>query len=118
MLLLEEGGNKSMQADAHTVIEILTAAYPGHPWACRVDGGIFFIRHLEFPGPWGMVVKFKDVTHSAAAFKREMIMKSGEFLERAGLARGRADGSPIVRVEGVPDRYQPKKQPIILPPTP
>lgn len=116
MILYSEGGTTSQQADAHTVLEVLTTAYPGHPWAARVDGGVVFIRHLEFPGNWGMCAKFKDITHDAAVFKREIIMKAGEFLERAGLARGLSDGSPIVRVEGVPDRFQPpsEKPPIKL----
>lgn len=114
LILYSEGGTKQQAADAHTVLEVLCDSYPGHPWAARVDGGVIFIRHLEFPGNWGMLWKVGDVVHDAAVWKRTIIMKAGEFLERAGLARGRADGSPILRVEGVPEKYQPKKDPIIL----
>ena len=40
--------------------------------------------------------------------KREIIMKAGEWLERAGLRRGVGDGDQeIVKVEGVPDKWQP-----------
>ena len=45
--------------------------------------------------------------------KREIIMKAGEWLERAGLVRGRANGDEIQRVEGVPEKYQPNQK-IIL----
>jgi hypothetical protein len=110
LLLYSEGGTTAQQADAHTVLELLVATYPGHPWAVRVDGGVIFIRHLEFPGNWGMVVKFNDVKHDAAVFKKEITMKTGEFLERAGLVRGRYDDSPIVRVDGVPEKFQPPSQ--------
>jgi hypothetical protein len=56
---------------------------------------------------WGMNAKFKDIKHDAAVFKKDIIMKAGEFLERAGLVRGRATGEPIVHVEGIPDKDQP-----------
>jgi hypothetical protein len=108
MILYSEGGSKKEEADAHTVLEILCAAYPGHPWAVRVEGGCVFIRHLELGNNWGMNAKFKDLAHDAAVFKKEVIMKAGEFLERAGLVRGRANGDEIVHVEGLPDKYQPK----------
>lgn len=106
MLLYSEGGTAHQKADADTVLGILCDAYPGHPWAARVDGGIIFIRHLEMPGQWGMTKHFGNLTHDAAVFKREIIMAAGEFLERAGLVRGRHDGSQIISVEGIPDKYQ------------
>lgn len=108
MILYSEGGTKQQQADAHTVLEILCDVYPGHPWATRVDGGIIFIRHLEMPGDWGMNLKVRKLYHDAAVFKKEVIMAAGEFLERAGLVRGRHDGSEIVRVEGIPETEQNK----------
>lgn len=107
MILYSEGGTKAQEADAHTVLEILCSGYPGHPWAVRVDQGVVFVRHLEFPGNWGMCKKYQDVIHDAMVFKREILSAAGEFLERAGLVRGRYDDSPILRVEGVPDKYQP-----------
>jgi hypothetical protein len=107
MLLYSEGGTKSEEADAHKVLEILCEAYPGHPWATRVEGGCIFIRHLELGNNWGMNAKFKNITHDATRFKKEIIMMAGEFLERAGLVRGRANGDEIHRVEGLPEKYQP-----------
>jgi len=117
MIIYSEGDTNSQQSEADKVLGILCDVYPGHPWAVRVIGGCVFIRHLEFPGNWGMNAKFKEINHDSAVFKREIIMKAGEFLERAGLVRGRYDDSPILRVEGVPERFQPVKPPITLEPT-
>ena len=108
MVLYSEGDNKLEEADAHKVLEILCVAYPGHPWATRVSGGIVFIKHLEFGTNWGMVRKYSNMKHDSAVFKKEIIMAAGEFLERAGLVRGRANGDDIVRVEGVPEKDQPQ----------
>ena len=107
MILYSEGSDNLKQSEADHVLGVLCAAYPGHPWAVRVDGGIVFIRHLELGNNWGMNTKWRDINHDAGVFKREIIMKAGEFLERAGLVRGRANGDEIVSVEGIPDKYQP-----------
>ena len=108
MILYSEGGSKLEEADAHKVLEILCEVYPGHPWAVRVEGGCVFIRHLELGSNWGMNGKFKDMNHDATRFKREIIMMAGEFLERAHLTRGRANGDEIISVDGLPDEAQPK----------
>ena len=110
MILHSEGSTKLQQSEADQVLEVLCAAYPGHPWATRVDGGIVFIRHLELGSNWGMNTKWRDINHDAGVFKREIIMKAGEFLERAGLIRGRANGDEIVRVDGLPEKYQPNNR--------
>lgn len=39
---------------------------------------------------------------SASNLKKKVIMAAGEWLERAGLSRGRENGDEIVSVEGVP----------------
>ena len=106
-MLYEEGSTAAQQDDAHQILGLLTMVYSGHPWAVRVDNGIIFIRHLEFPGNWGMNIKTRGAEHDAAVLKKRVIMAAGEFLERAGLARGRANGDEIQKVEGVPDRFQP-----------
>lgn len=94
--------------EAEQVLSILCAAYPGHPWSVRVDQGIIFIRHLEFGiNGWGMNCHLNKVNHDAAVLKKEVIMMAGEFLERAGLVRGRENGDKIIRVEGIPEKYQP-----------
>jgi hypothetical protein len=107
--LYTEGDTDAQYGEAVAIMELLTAAYPGHPWAVRVAGGVIFIRYLDdrMVGNWGMAMKQKDSNHDAAVLKREVIMKAGEWLERAGLARGRSNGDEIVRVEGLPDTDQP-----------
>ena len=112
--LVTEGENTLANGEATAIMELLTVAYPGHPWGVRVDGGIIFIRYMdpEMPGNWGMVIKRKDVDHDAAVLKREVIRMAGEWLERAGLKRGREDGSDIERVEGLSDKYQPTHRPL------
>lgn len=115
MILYQEGDTKLQEAESAKVLAILCAAYPGHPWAVTVKGGVIFIRHLQLGSNWGMNVKFANVSHDAAVLKREVIMMAGEWLERAGLVRGRENGDEIYRVEGVPEKYQPRhaKPPIV-----
>lgn len=105
MIIYSEGGTKAQEAEANWILEALTIAYPSHPWAVRVYDGGFFIRHLDFPKNWGMNCKGNYA--SASLMKRDVILKAGEWLERANLARGRSNGDPILHVEGVPEKDQP-----------
>ena len=105
--LHQDGMTDAQEAEAHEILGVLCLAYPDHPWSVSVRGGVIFIRHLEFGSNWGMNVKFNNVNHDAAVLKREIIMMAGEWLERAGLARGRAKGDEIWHVDGVPEKYQP-----------
>ena len=116
MILWSEGANKNQEDEAEMILEALTVAYPGYPWAVRVYDGGFFIRNLELPSNYGMNCRTSTKMYSASAIKREVIMMAGEFLERCRLRRGKANGDPLVHVEGVPDRFQPvqSKSPIIL----
>jgi hypothetical protein len=110
VIIYSEGGTKLQEDEANSILETISFAYPGHPWGVRVyDGGVF-IRHLDFPSNWGMNVKYKTAGYSASAFKRELILMVGEWLERANLKRGRWDETPIARVEGVPEKWQPKPE--------
>lgn len=113
MLLYSEGATQAQEDEANMILEVLCFAYPGHPWGVRVYEGGFFIQYLDrpFSQPYGMNCKYKDVAHDAAVMKREIIMKAGEWLERAGLARGRNNGDEIQYVEGVPDKYQKRTLP-------
>ena len=101
--------------EAKAILEALDIAYPGHPWSVEISGdgtgGRVFIRHLAFEGNWGMNIrhtKNDNAFYSSSAFKREVILKAGEWLERAGLARGRYEtDSPMTeKVDGV----KPKKE--------
>ena len=107
MIIYSEGATKAQEDEANTILGVLTTVYPGHPWGVRVYDGGFFIRHLDFPSTWGMNCKYKNFSHDAAVLKREIIMKAGEWLERANLKRGRANDDVIGRVEGVPEKDQP-----------
>ena len=110
MILYQEGATQAQIDEAHGILEVLTFAYPGHPWAVRVYDGGFFIRNLAFQANWGMCCKFKDTGHSWSEMKREIILMAGEWLERAGLKRGRYDADQeIEHLEGVPAKYQPLK---------
>lgn len=111
MMLYSEGKSDAQQHDANRILELLTTCYPGHPWAVRIDHGIIFIRHLGYgdksrdePG-WGMNLKTREVDHDWAVLKKKIVMGAGEWLERAGLARGRYDADQHVEhVDGVPQR--------------
>jgi len=114
LIVYTEGATKAQEDEAEMILDVLSTVYPGHPWAVRVYDGGFFIRHLDFPANWGMNCKFAKFGYDAAVLKRTIIMKAGEWLERAGLKRGRSDESPILRVEGVPEKDQPNKPALIL----
>jgi hypothetical protein len=112
--LFKEGATQQQEDDAEAILQVLHEAYPGHPWGVRVMDGGFFIQYLLVPfnKPFGMFCKYKSFGYSASQMKREIILKAGEWLERAGLARkGLEDGAEIVSVEGVPLKYQ-KPQPL------
>lgn len=118
MILWQEGATKAQEDEANGILNLLTAAYPGHPWAVRVYDGGFFIRNLDFPANYGMNQKYKNVGHDWKVMKREIIMMAGEWLERANLRRGRnINEDEITYLEGAPEKYQPKKPLLILNPT-
>ena len=106
MIIGAEGATPAQEAEATKIVFMLWEAYPGHPWYVRVYDGGFFIRHLdslESPKPYGMNVKFKTFCHDAAVMKKEIIRNAGEWLERAGIRRGRhEEGQTVTHVEGVP----------------
>ena len=111
MILATEFDTESQESEATKVLLLLTAAYPGHPWGVLVRGGVIHIRHYGFANSgWGMCVKFKNINHDSAVMKREIILMAGEWLERAGMKRGRHDADQeIEHLEGVPAKYQPLK---------
>lgn len=106
MLIHYEGKTPAQLDEAKAILLTLWGAYPGHPWSVRVYDGGFFIKHLAFDGNYGMNCHLKDVTHDAAVMKKTIIRYAGEWLERAGMVRGRydSDQEPTL-VEGMP---QPK----------
>lgn len=114
MILWQEGATKAQEDEAHGILEALTAAYPGYPWAVRVYDGGFFIRHLGYPAGWGMNCKHPQFGYSASAMKRQIILMAGEWLERASLKRGRENGDEPQYVHGVPANQQlPSEKPAV-----
>jgi len=110
MILYTEGATPAQEAEAESILEALTLAYPGHPWAVRVYDGGFFIRHLAFPHNWGMNYRGSAESYSASAMGRQIIMMAGEWLERAGMVRGPYDADQKAgRVDGVPEKDQPHR---------
>lgn len=88
---------------AAEVARALCEAYPGHPWHVNIQDGLLIIKHLRMSAKWGMIRKY-GIIHDAARLKHECVMAAGEFLERAGLARGVAKDEPIVAVDGIPKK--------------
>jgi hypothetical protein len=108
MILWKEGATQAQEDEAHAILEVLDTAYPGHPWGVRVYPGGFFIRHMDFDGNHGMNCRAPTSVYTSSALKRQIILMAGEWLERAGIARGRWDPEQDTKyVEGVPDRFQP-----------
>lgn len=111
MILHEEGATPWMRDMAHDILTLLSTVYPGYPWSVNVygdsKGGGYFIRNLDFPANWGMNQPRAHMFGSATEFRADVIRKGGELLERCGLIRARSDESPIVKMEGVPDKWQP-----------
>lgn len=103
MILYSEGSTKAQEDEANQILEALTIAYPGHPWGVRVYDGGFFIQYLLVPWskPYGMNCKYKQFGYSASALKRQIILMAGEWLERAGLSRGRFNGDEIQKLDGI-----------------
>ena len=104
----KEGATQAQEDEAQAILDVLSTAYPGHPWGVRVYDGGFFIRHLAFPKNWGMNYRGSGHAYSSSALKAQIIRMAGEWLERAGMARGRHDADQeIDYVEGVPEKDQP-----------
>lgn len=93
---------------AGDILDYVYQAYSGYRWFVQVKSGVIFIRELSFPNNWGMVRKLRETDFSASNLKHDVVMSAGEWLERARLKRGLATGEATKRVDGVPEKYQPK----------
>lgn len=95
------GDTPAQEEEAKNVLNWLWQAYPGHPWFVKVYQGGMYIKHLDFEGPWGMRAKFSQDGYSASALKHSVIMKAGEWLDRANIPRSRYDSDQeFYKVEG------------------
>lgn len=80
----------------------LCEAYPGHQWHVRIGKGLLIIKHMQLSYKVGIARRYQRMTWDANARKREAIMAAGEYLERAGLTRGKArEGDVVQAVEGI-----------------
>lgn len=102
-----EGGTPNEESEAKAILSLLWGTYPGYPWHVTMQGGVIFIKHMTdaLTKPWGMSVLYNAVNYDAAVMKKEILRNAGEWLERCGLRRGKANDDEIVSVEGVPLRH-------------
>lgn len=92
------GDCKLADSYAKEAAEILVAAYPNHSWWVECRQGALVIKHLEASGARGtvgMVRHTRHLNHDANARKKDIVMKAGEMLERAGLKRGARGDDPV-----------------------
>lgn len=111
MIVYAEGDTPELEAEAQWILfSVLAKFYPGHPWSVRAYSGGFFIRHLGFPANWGMNCPDQRKLYSASAYQKLVVIMAGEWLERAGLKRGRYDSDQeIEHLEGAPASVQPHR---------
>jgi hypothetical protein len=96
------GDTKLEEAYAKEAAEALVAAYPNHPWWVECKSGCLIIKHREasgFRNTVGMVRHTAALDHDARARKRDIVMKAGEMLERAGLKRGARTDDPVTHFD-------------------
>ncbi len=103
-----EEGHRIESADevlAKNAAETLNKHYPGHLWAVHVnsEGGVMIIKNYRISFLYGMVLHLKNLDPTL----KRVISAAGEFLERARMARGRADGQSATSLEGVEKRHEP-----------
>ena len=87
---------------AGDMLHALVCAYPGYPWFVMIRGGIVQVKVMGWSEKWGMALHYKDIAHDANDRKRSIVRAAGEFLERANMVRGKANGDRIEALEGVP----------------
>lgn len=107
------GDTEDLEDGAKQILHILMTCFPGHN--IKVWGyasGVFHITHLDFEqvgGNWGMALKARQF-YSASHMQKMVIDMFSEWLERANMRRGRANGDEVVKVEGVPDKNHANRQ--------
>ncbi|QCG94982.1 hypothetical protein E6C67_14205 [Azospirillum sp. TSA2s] len=84
------------QSLAKEISAELSRHYPGHAWAVNVDSrtGMAVVENWNLSTRDGFRIRMNDLaTHNDV--KRMAVKAGGEFLERFGLARGRADQDEV-----------------------
>jgi hypothetical protein len=103
--VIVEADDDRDDSKAAEIATILCEAYPGHPWHIRVGKGVIVIKHLRLSAKFGMCRHYSRVTFDAKVLKHEIVMAAGEYLERAGMARGLDRGDKPKSVEGIPQKH-------------
>lgn len=111
---MTESAEESNLPMCKEVAEYLCAAYPGHSWHVRIDGGLLIIKNFAISPTAAMVRKYSSIAHDAKRRKHDVIMAAGEFLEAAHL-HGRWNGDVATQLEGLPKGH--KFKPTIITPT-
>ncbi len=104
-LIVEADDNRD-DVMAGDIARTLAEAYPGHPWHIRLGGGMLIIKHMKISDKVGIARRYDRLTWDAGRRRKEVVMAAGEFLERAGLTRGRiVEGEVAKMVEGAKDKH-------------
>jgi hypothetical protein len=101
---------------AKQVADTLMEVYPGYMWLVRADhrNGVCLIRcgqisaQLQTQLVPSMVMHLRNMTDPSIV-RKTVIKMGGELLERASLTRGKWDGTKCKRLDGLAERYQPKR---------
>lgn len=96
--------HKADEPLAEQMLADLCQAYPGHAWFIVIRGGIVHVKNLDWNDKWGMALHYSGIKSDAADRKRELIMKAGEFMERANVIRGAKREQVVTHIDGVPDK--------------
>lgn len=91
---------------AREVGEALSGAYPDHLWMVGWQGGVLIVKNMAISTMYGMVIKYIGADQKTAKeLKKEAIKHGGELLERAGMKRGKWDGSFATSLQGSEPRF-------------
>ena len=118
-LIYVNGDTKMEESYAKEAAEILNIAYPNHSWWIECRQGTLIIKHMEasgFRGSVAMLRHINSLAHDAAVRKKDIVMKAGEMLERAGMKRGARTDDPVTGFEMDDSRMNKYwHRPIIMP---
>lgn len=107
------GDNPASLKLAEDLLNEICQKYGGYNWRVGVKGGVVMAQEMSFPSQWWMVRRLQESDFSASNLKADVLRSAGEWLERANLQRKRLqyELTAPYRVEGVPEKDQPKVLP-------
>lgn len=110
-------GTSSERTLAQNAVQSLVQMYPGYSWFVVVREGLLMVKcaELDWRGRYCMVRKIGQVQHDHGRLVKELMRAAGEYLERAGMRRGRAEqGVTATFLEGAP-KFTPTPGGILAP---